>query len=168
MFEADVLLIYTIVFVVNCYRCHRGQLSFGKRSFPRAKKLQNVAIISYMFHFFFSFCTGFAWASHNRLKWIIALEQTYFQQERLTLGKLCIGPTKDHPSWTPRVDLICTVPRPHLFGRALIWPGHLRASTFSLFGLYASSLSKSVGLISLAGKASFISIADVSIYQNSE
>ena len=98
---------------------------------------------------------------------MIALEQMYFQQERLTLSKLCIGPMKGHPR-TPRVDLICTVPRPHLLGHALIWPGHLRASTFGLFGLYASSLSKSVGLISLAGKASFVSIADVSIYQNIE
>ena len=49
MFEADVLLIYTIV--VCCYRCrcHCGQ----RWSFPRAKRLQNAAFISYMFLCFF-------------------------------------------------------------------------------------------------------------------
>ena len=37
---------------------------------------------------------------------------------------------------TPGMDLICTVP-----------------TTFSLFGLYPSSLSKSAGFVSLAGEA---------------
>ena len=32
------------------------------------------------------------------------------------------------------------------------WPGHLGATTFSLFGLYPSSLSKSAGFVSLAGE----------------
>ena len=56
------------------------------------------------------------------------------------------------------MDLICTEPRPHLLGRVLIWLSHL--SNFSLFGLYLSSLSKSAGFISLAGKASSVSISD--------
>ena len=33
------------------------------------------------------------------------------------------------------------------------WPGHLGATTFSLFGLHPSSLSKSAGFVSLAGEA---------------
>ena len=33
------------------------------------------------------------------------------------------------------------------------WPCHLGATTFSLFGLYPSSLSKSAGFVSLAGEA---------------
>ena len=33
------------------------------------------------------------------------------------------------------------------------WPCHLCATTFSLFGLYPSSLSKSAGFVSLAGEA---------------
>ena len=40
------------------------------------------------------------------------------------------------------MDLICTVPRPHLLGRALIWPSHFDGTTFGLFGLYPSSLLK--------------------------
>ena len=40
-----------------------------------------------------------------------------------------------------RDGMICTVPRPHLLGRVLTWPGHFGASTFGLFGLYPSSLS---------------------------
>ena len=58
------------------------------------------------------------------------------------------------------MDLICTVPRPHFLGRVLIWPSHFSAINFSLFGLYLSSLSKSAGFVSLAGKASSVSISD--------
>ena len=50
--------------------------------------------------------------SNNGDNPIIALEQMYFQQGRLTLGKLCISPQKGHPR-TPMIT------------RALIWPGHL-------------------------------------------
>ena len=46
----------------------------------------------------------------------------YFQHGRLTLVKLCIGPQKGQPRTTPGMNLIYTVPRPHLLGRALIWP----------------------------------------------
>ena len=37
---------------------------------------------------------------------------------------------------------------------------HFGISTFGLFGLYPSSLSKSSGFVSLAGKASLVSISD--------
>ena len=79
----------------------------------------------------------------------------------LILGKLCIGPKKGH-SRPPGLNLICTEPRPHLFGHELIWPGRFGASTFGFFGLYPSSLSKSARLVSLAGKASLVSISDAS------
>ena len=91
----------------------------------------------------------------------------YFQQGRLTLEKLCIGPQKGQPR-TPGMDLICTVPRPHLLGRALMWPGFFGATTFGLFGLYPSSLSKSAGFVSLSGKASLISISDAILFLRSE
>ena len=91
----------------------------------------------------------------------------YFQQGRLTLEKLCIGPQKGQPR-TPGMDLICTVPRPHLLGRALIWPGFFGATTFGLFGLYPSNLSKSAGFVSLAGKASLISISDAILFLRSQ
>ena len=62
------------------------------------------------------------------------------------------------------MDLISSLPRPQLLGRALIWPGHFGATTFGLFGLYPSSLSTSAGLVSLAGKASMVSISMVSYF----
>ena len=57
-----------------------------------------------------------------------------------------------------RDDFFCTVPRPHFLGRALIWPGCFSERILGLFGLYSSSLSKSVGFVSLSGKASLVSI----------
>ena len=54
------------------------------------------------------------------------------------------------------MDLICIVPRPRLLDRALIWPGYFGALFLGLFGLYPSSLSKSVGFVSLSGKASLV------------
>ena len=54
----------------------------------------------------------------------------------------------------------CTMRRPHLFGRALICPGHFGAMTFGLFG-YPSSLSKSARFFSLAEKALLFSISNV-------
>ena len=65
------------------------------------------------------------------------------------------------------MDLICTVPRPHLLGRALIWPGYFGALFLSLFGLHPSSLSKSAGLVSLPCKASLVSISDLSYFYDS-
>ena len=57
-----------------------------------------------------------------------------------------------------RDDFFCTVPRPHFLGRALIWPGRFGEHILGLFGLYPSTLSKSVGFVSLSGKASLVSI----------
>ena len=65
------------------------------------------------------------------------------------------------------MDLICTVPRPHLCGNSLIWPGYFSAVFLGLFGLYPSSLSKSVGFISLSGKASVVSISDAFLFLRS-
>ena len=53
----------------------------------------------------------------------------------------------------------CKVPRPHFPGRALIWPGCFGEHILGLFGLYPSSLSKSVGFVSLFGKHSLVSIS---------
>ena len=53
--------------------------------------------------------------------------------------------------------------RPHLLGRALIWPGYFGAVFLGLFGLYPSSLSKSTGFVSLPGEASVVSISDAII-----
>ena len=66
------------------------------------------------------------------------------------------------------MDLICIVPRPHLLGRALIWPGHFGSTThFGLFGSYLSSLSKSARFVSLAGKASLVSLSDAILFLRS-
>ena len=96
-----------------------------------------------------------------------AHEQMYFQQGRLTLGKLCIGPQRGHPRTRPGMDFICTVPRPHLLGCALIWPYHSGATTFGLFGSYPSNLSKSTRFVFLAGKASLVSISDAILFLRS-
>ena len=60
---------------------------------------------------------------------------------------------------TPGMEFFGTVPRPHFLGRALIWPGCFGEHILGLFGLYPSSLSKSVGFVSLSGKASLVSIS---------
>ena len=56
------------------------------------------------------------------------------------------------------MDFFCTVPRPHFLGRALIWLSRFGEHILGMFGLYPSSLSKSVGFVSLSGKASLVSI----------
>ena len=68
------------------------------------------------------------------------------------------GPQKGHLR-TPGMNLFCTVHRSHFPGRALIWPGCFGEHILGLFGLYPSSLSKSVGFVSLSGKASLVSIS---------
>ena len=50
------------------------------------------------------------------------------------------------------MEFFCTVPRPHFLGRALIWPGCLGEHILGLFGLYPSSLSKSVDSFLYLGK----------------
>ena len=61
----------------------------------------------------------------------------------------------------------CTVPRPHFLGRVLIWPGYFGEHILGLFGLYSSSLSKSVGFVSLSGKASLVSISAAILFLRS-
>ena len=87
----------------------------------------------------------------------------FFQQGRVALGKLCIGPQKGHLG-TPGMDFFCTVPRLHFLGRALIWPGCFGEHILGLFELYPSSLSKSVGFVSLSGKASLVSISPAILF----
>ena len=58
-----------------------------------------------------------------------------------------------------RDGFFCTVPRPHFLGCELIWPGCFGEHILGLFGLYPSSLSKSVGFVSLSGTASLVSIS---------
>ena len=58
-----------------------------------------------------------------------------------------------------RDGFFCTVPRLHFLDRALIWPGCFGEHILGLFGLYPSSLSKSVGFVSLSGTASLVSIS---------
>ena len=66
-----------------------------------------------------------------------------------------------------RDGIFCTVPRPHFLGRALIWPGCFGVHILGLFGLYPSSLSKSVGFVSLSGKASLVSISAAILFLRS-
>ena len=66
-----------------------------------------------------------------------------------------------------RDGIFCTVPRPHFLGRALIWPGCFGEHILGLFGLYPSSLSKSVGFVSLSGKASLVSISAAILFLRS-
>ena len=65
------------------------------------------------------------------------------------------------------MEFFCTVPRPHFLGRALIWPGCFGEHILGLFGLYSSSLSKSVGFVSLSGKASLVSISAAILFLRS-
>ena len=57
---------------------------------------------------------------------------------------------------TSGMEFFGTVPRPHFLGRALIWPGCFGEHILGLFGLYPSSLSKSVGFVSLSAAILFL------------
>ena len=81
----------------------------------------------------------------------------------MALGKGCIGPQKGHLR-TPGMDFFCTVLRPHFLGRALIWFGCFGKHILDPFGLYPSSFSKSVGFVSLSGKASLVSISGAILF----
>ena len=59
------------------------------------------------------------------------------------------------------------MPRPHFPGRALIWPGCFSEHILGLFGLYSTSLSKSVGFVSLSGKVSLVSISAAILFLRS-
>ena len=106
---------------------------------------------------------GFAMANCDWVGRTITFYQVFFQQGRVVLGKSCIGPQKGHP----RMDFFCTVPRPHFLGRALIWPGCFGERILGVFGLYSSSLSKSVGFASLSGKASLVSLSSATLFLRS-
>ena len=56
---------------------------------------------------------------------------------------------------TPGMDFFCTV------------PGYFGEHVLGLFGLYLSSLSKSVGFVSLSGKASLVSISAAILFLRS-
>ena len=75
-------------------------------------------------------------------------------------------PRKGHPR-TPGMEFFCTVPRLHFLGRALIWPGCFGERILDVFGLYSSSLSKSVGFVSLSGKALLVSISAAILFLRS-
>ena len=65
------------------------------------------------------------------------------------------------------MEFFCTVPRLHFLGRALMWPGCFGERILGVFGLYSSSLSKSVGFVSLSGKASLVSISAAILFLRS-
>ena len=65
------------------------------------------------------------------------------------------------------MDFFCTVPRSHFLGRTLIWHGYFGEHVLNLFGLYPSSLSKSLGFVSLSGKASLVSISPAILFLRS-
>ena len=65
------------------------------------------------------------------------------------------------------MDFFCTVPRPHFLGRALIWRRYFGERVLGLFGLYPSNLSKSVGFVSLSGKASLVSVSAAILFLRS-
>ena len=86
----------------------------------------------------------------------------------MALGECYIGPQNGHaPQESRDWFFFCTVPRPHFLGRALIWPGYFGEHVLGLFGLYLSSLSKSVGFVSLSGKASLVSISAAILFLRS-
>ena len=67
-------------------------------------------------------------------------------------GRLVYFNSTLHPR-TPRMDFICTVPRPHLLGCA------------SIFVFCVSfEVVKSARFVSLAGKASLVSISDAILF----
>ena len=68
---------------------------------------------------------------------------------------------------TSGMEFFGTVPRPHFLGRTLIWPCCFGERILGLFGLYPSSLSKSVGFVSLSGKASLVSISAAILFLRS-
>ena len=63
---------------------------------------------------------------------------------------------------TPGIDLICTETRPHLLGRALIWPGHFAY----ILRVYQSLRREFVSLA--AGNASLVFISDAILFLRSQ
>ena len=70
---------------------------------------------------------------------------------------------------TPGMYLICTVPRTHLLGLALIWPGHfaeLSPFLFYILRVYQSLRREFVSLA--AGNASLVFISDAILFLRSQ
>ena len=88
------------------------------------------------------------WGKNTILKF---LENTKKRSINLTLQK-------GHP-WTPGMDSFCTVLRPYFLGTGWSCPGFFDEHVLGVFGLYPSSMSKSVGFVSLSGKTSLVSIS---------
>ena len=122
-----------------------------------------VLFIYFVSHLNSGACAGFALANCDWLGRTIAFYQVFFQQRRVALRKWCIGPQKGHLR-TPGMDFFCTVPRLHFLSGALIRPGCFGEHILGLFGLHPSSLSKSVGFVSLSGKASLVSISPAILF----
>ena len=96
----------------------------------------------------------------------IAFYQVFFTAGEGGFGQMMYRSPEGHPR-TPGMELFCTVPRPHFLDRALIWPGCFGEHILGLFGLYPSSLSKSVGFVSLSEKASLVSISSAILFLRS-
>ena len=82
-------------------------------------------------------------------------------------GQMMYWSPERSPQDSGGMEFFCTVPRPHFLGLALIWPGYFGEHVLGLFGLYPSSLSKSVGFVSLSGKASLVSISAAILFLRS-
>ena len=82
-------------------------------------------------------------------------------------GQMMYWSPERSPQDSRGMKFFFTVPRPHFLGLALIWPGYFGEHVLGLFGLYPSSLSKSVGFVSLSGKASLVSISAVILFLRS-
>ena len=82
-------------------------------------------------------------------------------------GQIMYRSSERSPQDSRDAFFFCTVPRPHFLGRAMIWPGHFGEHVLGLFGLYPSSLSKSVGFVSLSGKASLVWISPAILFLRS-
>ena len=128
-------------------------------------------LIIYIYIFFchlnLGACAGFALANCDWLGRTIAFYQVFFQQGRVAFGQMMYRSLERSPqdsrdgiflhsaqasfSW-PRVDQARLLRGEHILG---------------LFGLYPSSLSKSVGFVSLSGKASLVSISAAILFLRS-
>ena len=74
--------------------------------------------------------------------------------------------TSFHTTYSP-LSCPCTVPRPPFSWPRVDLPGCFGEHILGLFGLYSSSLSKSVGFVSLSGKASLVSISAAILFLRS-
>ena len=97
-----------------------------------------------------------------RLGRAIAFYQVFFSAGEGGFGQMMYRSLEGHLR-TPGMEFFCTVPMPHFLAR----PGCFGEHILGLFGLYPSSLSKSVGFVSLSGKASLVSISAAILFLRS-